>query len=211
MELFIEATFRAGMKIVVRWWLILLLIGTFACGRWHSSALRVEPEDEDLKNLPPEYVFVDTKSQTVNFVRDGQTVKSFENAAFGFAGVGIKRRQGDGITPRGRYLVTAIRPSQKFRTFVEINYPLRQDIERGLRDGIIDEEQYAELLGAISRGELPSQKSPLGGWLGLHGLGRNSVKTHREVDWTGGCVALENHQIDELVRLIRVGTTVVIK
>lgn len=211
LELFIERAFRAGMNIIVRWLLTLFLMGALACGHWRSPAPRVEAEDEDLKNLPPEYVFVDTKSQTVNFVRDGQTIKSFENAAFGVAGAGIKRRQGDGITPRGRYLVTAIRPSQKFRTFIEINYPLRQDVERGLREGVIDEQQYQELMGAIARGELPSQKSPLGGWLGLHGLGHNNIKIHREVDWTGGCVALENHQIDELVKLIRVGTTVVIK
>jgi murein L,D-transpeptidase YafK len=198
------------MSLRIGWWVALLYLFA-ACSHLPSSPPGPKPIRIDAPPLPAEYVLIDSKAQTLQLIRDGVPVKTFDNVAFGVAGVGTKRRQGDGVTPRGRFTVTTIRPSKRYRTFVGINYPLREDAERGLREGIINQKQFEVIMLAIEKGELPPQNTPLGGMLGIHGIGSNSLAIHREIDWTGGCVALENQQIDELVKMIRVGTTVVIQ
>jgi L,D-peptidoglycan transpeptidase YkuD (ErfK/YbiS/YcfS/YnhG family) len=51
----------------------------------------------------------------------------------------------------------------------------------------------------------------LGGSIGIHGVGAGNRRIHEDFNWTEGCVALTNEQIDDLDRYIHIGTRVVIR
>ncbi|MCX7778561.1 MAG: L,D-transpeptidase, partial [Armatimonadetes bacterium] len=68
----------------------------------------------------------------------------------------------------------------------------------------INRRQYGEIVGAIRDKKRPPWNTPLGGEIGLHGGGTHS-------DWTIGCIALENSDIEELYVVLRHGDPVLIK
>ena len=59
--------------------------------------------------------------------------------------------------------------------------------------------------------QTPPQNTPLGGQIGIHGLGHANEKIHQVFDWTHGCIALTNPQIDQLSQWVDTGTVVKIK
>jgi L,D-peptidoglycan transpeptidase YkuD (ErfK/YbiS/YcfS/YnhG family) len=88
-------------------------------------------------------------------------------------------------------------PALKSRAKIKCRYAAipNQSLTRAQRDAIVR---------AIKRKQAPPQYTPLGGLIYIHGHGASS-------DWTWGCVALENADIEELYRVIPVGTLVTIK
>ncbi len=135
----------------------------------------------------------------------------FTNIAVGAAGVKDKLRRGDDVTPRGTYRVAWIRRQSKFVHFIGLNYPSLADAQRGLESGRIDRQTFERIKHAHLRGEIPPQDTPLGGFIGLHGVGKGSLEVHRMANWTAGCVAVENGQIRQLTDLVRLGTVVEIR
>jgi hypothetical protein len=63
----------------------------------------------------------------------------------------------------------------------------------------------------VAKGRLPPQNTALGGRIGLHGLGRGDPKVHQQFNWTNGCIALTNEQIDQLLTWVGKGTRVSIR
>ena len=79
---------------------------------------------------------------------------------------------------------------------------------------LITKEKYNTILSALSRRETPPQNTALGGAIGIHGIGEESqekIEMHGTLDWTQGCIALRNHEIDDLLSFLSVGIRVVIK
>ena len=196
----------------LRWWAGLLVVLT-ACFRPPPVPnLSTDRGPSAItSDTPEEYLLVRMETDSLQFIRHGQVEHSFENVAFGIAGVGVKKRQGDGVTPVGKFKITSIAPSEKFRLFIGINYPTREYAERGLRDGVIKQIDFDRIVSALDRGLPPPQNTKLGGLLGIHGVGSSDLKVHREINWTGGCVALDNQQILELRKLIYPGMVVEIR
>ncbi len=64
---------------------------------------------------------------------------------------------------------------------------------------------------AVRHHRIPPQNTPLGGQLGIHGLGRGDLDIQRTINWTNGCVALTNHDIRRLGQWVHVGTRVIIR
>jgi len=60
-------------------------------------------------------------------------------------------------------------------------------------------------------GRLPPQDTNLGGLLGIHGVGRGNKRVQGVFDWTQGCVAVSNQQIDKLAKWMFLGMRVEIK
>ena len=115
--------------------------------------------------------------------------------------VGDKVKQGDGRTPEGTFYVCVKNPKSKYYLSLGLSYPNIEDAERGLRDGLISEEQYREIVTRISRGAIPPWNTGLGGEIFIHGQG--------EIwDWTYGCVALENMHMEELYQVVSLGARV---
>jgi murein L,D-transpeptidase YafK len=124
--------------------------------------------------------------------------------ALGFNPTGTKIEEGDGRTPEGEYYVCSKNPKSNYHLSLGLSYPNEVDAERGLKAGLITKEQYDEIASAIRRSERPSWYTKLGGEIFIHGGGGST-------DWTQGCVAMHNEDIEELYPVIPGGTPVTIR
>lgn len=117
-----------------------------------------------------------------------------------------KAEEGDGSTPVGEFYVYTKNEQSKFYLSLGLSYPNKEDAERGLRDGLITQEEHDAITIAINEKKMPPQKTRLGGEIYIHG-GTVAEPT----DWTQGCVALTNNEIEELFDSVPLQTPVVIK
>jgi hypothetical protein len=141
--------------------------------------------------------------------RNGAT---FEAAAsFGRGGAGAKECAGDRLTPEGLYHVASPARSSRFHRFVLLDYPSVADADRALRAGLISEEDHERIADAHARGEQPPADTPLGGDFGLHGEGPRWRDAPSELDWTLGCIAVDDEAIDYLADRLSPGTPVEIR
>lgn len=157
------------------------------------------------------WLLVDTNALKIEVKRGEQTVDIIEGIAIGQAGAGQKTHRGDNITPYGEYRIGWVGQQSVFHKFFGLNYPSVQDADNGLRKGIIDQFTYKHILNAHLGHQVPPQNTPLGGRIGIHGLGHASEKIHETMNWTHGCIALTNKQIDHLSQWVDTGTVVKIK
>lgn len=123
---------------------------------------------------------------------------------------GPKQRSGDNRTPEGRYRIAAPARPSRFHLFILIDYPSRTDAEASLRAGRIDPSVFAQVDESIEGGALPPQDTALGGYIGLHGEGDRWRGLSSTIDWTTGCIALRDEDIEFLAERVAVGTPVVI-
>ncbi|MCU0241612.1 MAG: L,D-transpeptidase family protein [Vicinamibacteria bacterium] len=115
--------------------------------------------------------------------------------------VGHKQRQGDNRTPEGDYIVCLRNANSQFHLFLGLSYPSAADAERGLAAGLITKAQHRRIVRASAAGRQPPWETALGGAVGIHGSGSNW-------DWTLGCIALDDPDIEVLWALCPVGTPV---
>ena len=145
-------------------------------------------------------VVVEKGARRLRLYAGGEVVR-FRRVVLGFEPAGDKARQGDGRTPEGDFFVCMKNERSKFYLSLGLNYPRREDAERGLRDGLITRAQYRGIVRAAAARRCPPWDTPLGGEIFIHGGGTSS-------DWTAGCVALENPEIRELFDSVPAGTPV---
>jgi len=157
------------------------------------------------------WLLVDTHSHTVVVKQGGHVLARFNNMAIGRGGAGSERRLGDERTPLGTFRVAWVNTRSPFHLFYGLDYPTPEYAKWGLKKGLIDVDTYERIVSASRAGALPPQDTALGGHLGIHGLGHADLALHRRADWTRGCVALTNEQIDRLSTWIGIGTKVVVK
>lgn len=120
----------------------------------------------------------------------GKEVRSYR-VALGSEPVGPKSRQGDHRTPEGVYVLDSRNPNSHFYKAFHISYPNAKDAAAARKLGV----------------------SP-GGDIMLHGLPKEYAwlgKAHSIHDWTDGCVAVTDEEMDEIWKLVRVGSRIEIK
>jgi len=135
-------------------------------------------------------IVVEKSTRTLTLMSGAKSLKKYK-VALGGQPVGAKDRQGDHKTPEGIYSVDAKNPNSQFYKALHISYPNQADRASARKLGL----------------------SP-GGDVEIHGLGAKwgwLGAKHRLTDWTDGCIALTNEEIDEIYPQIKVGTTVEIK
>lgn len=130
-------------------------------------------------------ILVEKSARRLTVFRDGAALRQYR-IALGFAPVGDKVRQGDGKTPEGSFRIDRKNAQSRFHLSLGIDYPRRDDVVRASAGGY----------------------DP-GGDIFIHGqpnalLGKPTL--HR--DWTAGCIALSNAEIEELWRITPLGTVV---
>ncbi|GAB6182501.1 L,D-transpeptidase family protein [Thermodesulfovibrio hydrogeniphilus] len=120
-------------------------------------------------------------------MKEGKILKAYR-VALGKNPVGAKYAQGDGKTPEGRYYIVGRNPNSNFYKSLKISYPNERDIEKAIRLGV----------------------NP-GGGIMIHGLSKNVEylgKYHILDDWTEGCIAVTNEEMDEIWMLVAEGTPI---
>jgi hypothetical protein len=118
-----------------------------------------------------------------------------------------KLLRGDGRTPSGRYYICEKQPRSRFRKFLGISYPNIDDAERAFADRLITADEWADIFVANLRQTVPPWSTPMGGRVGIHGFGGRPLIP---VDWTEGCIAVSDADIDYLYDRVPLGTPVVI-
>ena len=103
----------------------------------------------------------------------------------GFAPEGHKQFEGDGRTPEGSYTIDRRNPNSLFHLSIGISYPNKADIA------------FAEAQG----------RSP-GGDIFVHGGPRRGIDPMNKRDWTAGCIAVSDRQIEEIYAMVRIGTPI---
>lgn len=157
------------------------------------------------------WVLVDTRSERLQVMQGERPVQSFDNIAYGRGGVTRHKVQGDNKTPLGIFHVAWVNVKSKYHLFFGLDYPNLPYVKWGWLQGMLDKPTLQALVRANFTSRVPPQDTPLGGYIGIHGLGKADRRIHRRYNWTRGCIALTNRQIDRLRRWIGVGTTVVIR
>lgn len=122
------------------------------------------------------------KGQRRMFLMHENDVLKAYNFELGFAPVGHKQVEGDGRTPEGAYFIDRKNPNSSFYLSIGISYPNDEDRER------------ARLLGR-----------PPGGDIFIHGTPR---AVRRDNDWTAGCIAVKDREMEDIYAMVNVGTPI---
>lgn len=180
------------------------------------AATSLPASAEGLRNvgLQPTYSIEIDKSDRTLIVRSGSSVARKFQVALGRGGLGDKRIRGDNKTPLGVYHIVAFNDASPFDLFMRLNYPNVKDAFFGLRNHLIDRKDFTQIASAVRQDALPPQDTSLGGAVGIHGLGEETeekLKVQKLLDWTKGCIALSNRDVQELRRYVDIGTKVTIR
>jgi len=105
--------------------------------------------------------------------------------------VGAKQEEGDMKTPEGIYKIDSRNPQSSFHLALHISYPSDDDKARAADRGV--PAGFDIMIHGIRNGL---------GWIGVF---------HRWTDWTVGCIALTDEEIEELFRVTPGGTTIEIR
>ncbi len=117
------------------------------------------------------------------YLMHGQEVLKTYDVGLGFAPDGDKTIRGDGRTPEGDYRVNRRNPNSEFHLSIGIDYPNAEDVA------------YAKSIG----------KNP-GGDIFIHGRPWKYRKGGQ--DWTAGCIAVTNREIEDIYAMLKTGTVV---
>jgi murein L,D-transpeptidase YafK len=140
-------------------------------------------------------------------LQEGDRVLRTFQIALGKQPTAGKVIRGDGRTPEGRYYVCEKRPRSRFRRFLGISYPNVDDAEKAYAERLISADEWADIFFANLRQTVPPWSTALGGRVGIHGYGG---REELPVDWTQGCIAVSDADIDYLYGVVPLGTPVVI-
>lgn len=174
-----------------------------AAGLWTPAAGRAQ--------APQPWIQVDTRTLTLTVFSAGNKVLArFSNISIGSGGAAEIHRRGDETTPLGVFHVAWIDRHSRYGSFYGFDYPSEAVARRAHAEGSISQAQRDAIIEALRQHRVPPQNTPLGGRLGIHGLGNGDPDIHQAVNWTNGCVALSNPQIRQLARWVRIGTRVVV-
>jgi murein L,D-transpeptidase YafK len=154
----------------------------------------------ELKN--PQIVI--RKRERKLFLIDGERLIKSYRIALGFESVGDKVREGDGNTPEGEFYIAVKNPKSKYFLSLGLSFPTVKHAASGLAAGLISQTEHEEILKAQYEKRLPNQKTRLGGEIYIHGGGTLW-------DWTEGCIALENGDVEEIFPIVQIGTKVLIE
>ncbi len=157
------------------------------------------------------WLSIDTQKLQLEIKQGNKTLAVMKNIAIGRNGAGFKQSVGDDITPLGDYKITWVNVNSLFHRFYGFNYPSEKNADQALSAGLLDQQAHAAIIAAHRQHKTPPHSTPLGGRIGIHGLGNADERIHNLVNWTHGCIALTNAQIDRLAPWITDNMRVKIK
>jgi murein L,D-transpeptidase YafK len=169
-------------------WRRVAIAAVLAAGMFGVHGARAEALSGDLPgNLRADKVVVLKGARQLLLLSGDRVIKSFR-IALGRNPDGPKIRAGDGRTPEGHYVLDRRNPASRFHRSIHISYPAPVDIERS-------RALHASPGGDIMIHGVPPGAEPLG-------------SDQADQDWTEGCIALSNPEIDEIWGQVSDGTPI---
>ena len=167
------------MRRIVLLVALALMIVAIAFASWPSASLR--------SGMTADRVLIQKRAHRLTLYRNGIPLKAYR-VSLGKHPMGKKEREGDNRTPEGIYRIDRHNLQSSFHKSLHVSYPNSQDVA------------HARALGVPTGGDVMIHGLPNGlGWLG---------RLQRSRDWTAGCIAVTNSEIDEIERAVPNGTVV---
>jgi murein L,D-transpeptidase YafK len=166
---------------------IAFTIGRGEIATGHDPAQKIVAANSAQK---ADYIIVAKSDRQISLMRQGSVLRRYA-IALGRQPKGQKIQEGDRRTPEGQYQIDWRNPESKFHLSLHISYPGPSDLER-----------------ARSLGVEP------GSMIMIHGLpnGFSAEQIgHPQINWTHGCIAVTNEEIEEIWQLVDNGTSVLIR
>lgn len=165
-------------------------VNDVAASQKKIEALEQKVFTHAIKHASVDRILIEKNARRLMLISKGEVLKTYK-IALGGDPIGPKERQGDNKTPEGTYVIDSRNRDSSFHRSLHISYPNEKDKKRAKELGV----------------------SP-GGNIMIHGI-KNGLSwvgdAHSEVDWTKGCIAVTDEEIEELDRLVPNGTTVEIR
>ncbi len=155
-----------------------------------DKILALQKEVFASRKVPADKILIEKKERRLTLISRGKSLKTYK-IALGGNPVGPKERQGDNKTPEGTYIIDSRNNDSRYHLSLHISYPNDKDRRRAKELGV-----------------------PTGGDIMIHGI-KNGFSwvgdSHAEIDWTKGCIAVTDEEIEEIARLVPNGTIVEIR
>jgi murein L,D-transpeptidase YafK len=181
----------SGLRRFVRLllWLAALIAALVALGFWSGIGPPPTPPAERVPLTGQvDLILVEKAARRLTVFRNGERLRTYP-IALGFSPVGDKMRQGDGKTPEGRFRIDRRNDQSRYHLSLGLDYPQAEDRARAAAGGF-----------------------DAGGDIMIHGQPNAFFgKATLTRDWTAGCIALADADIEELWRIARIGTEVEIR
>jgi len=157
-------------------------------GMLGASIAQQSPQSTSLQTA--DSILILKKDHVLELLAGAKVVRTYK-VALGRGGLAPKEREGDALTPEGHYTIDARNADSHYHRALHVSYPSAED------------RKHAAKLGVAPGGAIMIHGLPNGmGWLGA---------SHRLYDWTLGCIAVTDDEIDEIWKLVPVGTPVEIR
>ena len=154
------------------------------------EALEKKVFDYAIQKRSVDRIRIEKSTRRLILTSQGEVLKSY-NIALGGNPIGPKERKGDNKTPEGTYVIDGRNKDSRFHLSLHISYPNEKDKNR------------AKELGVSTGGDIMIHGIKNGfSWIG---------DAHTEVDWTKGCIAVTDEEIEEISKLAPNGTIVEIQ
>ena len=143
-----------------------------------------------VSNAVADRVLVEKAARRLTLLRGATPLKTYR-VALGRAPVGPKEQEGDQRTPEGTYLINFHKADSDFHRALHLSYPNQRDIDQAAARGV---SPGCDIMIHGIRNGL--------GWIGPF---------HRRTDWTAGCIAVTDFEIEEIWRAVPDGTPIEIR
>lgn len=143
-----------------------------------------------LRTEPVDKVLIEKEKRRLTLISKGKAIKTYQ-IALGANPIGPKEMKGDNKTPEGNYIIESRNRHSDYHLSLRISYPNEKDKKRAKELGV----------------------SP-GGDIMIHGIKNDFSwigEFHTAIDWTEGCIAVTNKEMEEIARLVPNGTSVEIR
>jgi murein L,D-transpeptidase YafK len=166
---------------------VLVLLCLLAVGVLIGAHFNLHPLPS---NITADRVLVEKAARRLTLLRGGTPLKIYR-VALGRAPIGPKEQEGDQRTPEGIYVIDFHKEDSDYHRALHVSYPEQRDIDRAAAAGV-----------------------PPGCDIMIHGI-RNGMgwigSFHRRSDWTAGCIAVSDFEIEEIWRAVPDGTPIEIR
>lgn len=188
----IRLIMRNRLKIIFKLFVCLLILCSFIflfyCNRLNMYAANMQQILPKNGEIYADNIVVEKKQRKMYLMKKGAVLKEYK-ISLGSNPVGAKQQENDGKTPEGLYYIESHNHKSKFHLSLKISYPNE------------DDKKWAEKHNVSAGGDIMIH--------GFPNLVPDFLFNHfHKSDWTRGCIAVTNEQIEEIWKLVKDGTPI---